>query len=32
MNTEIGKEIAQERHNFMEKFLGQFYAEWEGLH
>ncbi|MES2575585.1 MAG: HD domain-containing protein [Bacteroidota bacterium] len=31
MNTETGKQIAQERHLFMEKFLSQFYAEWEGV-
>lgn len=30
MNTETGKKIAKERHVFMEKFLSQFYAEWEG--
>ncbi|MEZ4876131.1 MAG: HD domain-containing protein [Flavobacterium sp.] len=30
MNTQTGKKIAQERHFFMEKFLSQFYAEWEG--
>ena len=30
MNTDSGKKIAQERHNFMEKFLSQFYAEWDG--
>jgi len=30
MNTETGKEIAKERHRFMEGFLSQFYAEWEG--
>lgn len=30
MNTETGKKIAQERHKFMEMFLSQFYAEWEG--
>lgn len=30
MNTESGKKIAQERHEFMETFLEQFYAEWEG--
>ena len=30
MNTETGKEIAQKRHNFMESFLSQFYAEWDG--
>jgi uncharacterized protein len=30
MNTQTGKEIAQERHRYMEGFLAQFYAEWEG--
>ena len=30
MNTETGKQIAQERHRYMEAFLEQFYAEWEG--
>ena len=30
MNTETGKKIALERHQFMENFLSQFYAEWEG--
>ena len=30
MNTETGKQIAQERHRYMEGFLEQFYAEWEG--
>lgn len=30
MNTDSGKKIAQERHHFMEKFLSQFYAEWDG--
>ncbi|MDW8851577.1 HD domain-containing protein [Flavobacterium sp. MMLR14_040] len=30
MNTQLGKEIALERHKFMELFLSQFYAEWEG--
>ena len=28
MNTETGKKLAQERHLFMEQFLGQFYKEW----
>jgi uncharacterized protein len=31
MNTQKGKAIAQERHQFMEHYLQQFYAEWEGL-
>jgi len=30
MNTETGKQIALERHRFMETFLSQFYAEWDG--
>lgn len=30
MHTETAKKIAQERHVFMEQFLEQFYAEWEG--
>jgi uncharacterized protein len=30
MNTQTGKQIAQERHQFMVQFLSQFYAEWEG--
>lgn len=30
MNTDSGKNIAKERHLFMEKFLSQFYAEWDG--
>jgi uncharacterized protein len=30
MNTATGKKIAAQRHGFMEKFLQQFYAEWEG--
>lgn len=30
MNTETGKKIAQQRHQFMEEFLKQFYGEWEG--
>jgi len=30
MNTLTGKTIAQGRHDYMEGFLAQFYAEWEG--
>lgn len=30
MNTKTGKQIAQERHRYMEGFLSQFYAEWDG--
>jgi uncharacterized protein len=30
MNTKTGIQIAEERHQFMELFLSQFYAEWEG--
>jgi uncharacterized protein len=30
MNTKTGKRIASERHKYMEGFLKQFYAEWEG--
>lgn len=30
MNTESGKLIAKERHRYMEGFLCQFYAEWDG--
>lgn len=30
MNTETGKQIAQERHRYMQGFLSQFYAEWDG--
>lgn len=30
MNTTAGKRIAQQRHDFMEQFLSQFYDEWEG--
>lgn len=30
MNTDTGKKIAQERHRYMEGFLSQFYAEWDG--
>jgi uncharacterized protein len=30
MNTATGKKMAQERHIFMEKYLQQFYTEWNG--
>jgi uncharacterized protein len=30
MNTKTGKAMATERHIFMEQYLSQFYAEWEG--
>ena len=31
MNTQTGKQIAKQRHQFMEQYLNQFYAEWDGL-
>ena len=31
MNTVSGKQIAAERHSFMESFLNQFNNEWNGL-
>ncbi len=30
MNTETGRKIAADRHTFMEDYLDQFYAEWDG--
>lgn len=30
MNTQTGTKIAEKRHQYMENFLAQFYAEWEG--
>ncbi|WP_411766038.1 HD domain-containing protein [Winogradskyella sp. A3E31] len=30
MNTKTARRIASDRHNYMEGFLKQFYAEWEG--
>lgn len=30
MNTATGKQLAAQRHEFMETYLEQFYAEWEG--
>ena len=31
MNTATGKQLAQEKHQFMEQFLEQFYKEWNAL-
>lgn len=31
MNTATGKKMAEQRHRFMELYLDQFYAEWDGL-
>lgn len=31
MNTSTGKAMAAERHLFMEKYLEQFYREWQGV-
>ncbi|MBU1974808.1 MAG: HD domain-containing protein [Nanoarchaeota archaeon] len=30
MNTETAKKMANDRHNFMETFLQEFFDEWEG--
>ncbi|MFY0687188.1 MAG: HD domain-containing protein [Cyclobacteriaceae bacterium] len=30
MNTETGKSMAAHRHQFMERFLDEFYREWNG--
>ena len=30
MNTQTGRQIAEERHQFMETYLSQFFAEWDG--
>lgn len=30
MNTEAGKRMAEQRHEFMQTYLDQFYMEWEG--
>jgi uncharacterized protein len=30
INTETGRQIAQERHKYLESFLVQFYKEWNG--
>ena len=31
MNTETGKRLAEERHQYMIDFLEQFYQEWNPL-
>jgi uncharacterized protein len=31
MHTSTGRKLAAGRHDFMEQFLKQFYAEWDGL-
>ena len=31
MNTNYGRQLAEERHRFMELYLEQFYGEWDGL-
>ncbi|MDD4151952.1 MAG: HD domain-containing protein, partial [Candidatus Gracilibacteria bacterium] len=31
MNTTTGKEIAENRHKYMEGFLEEFYLEWDGV-
>ena len=30
MNTKTGRQMADDRHRFMEQYLEQFYSEWEG--
>lgn len=30
MNTESGRQLALERHRFMEEFVARFLREWEG--
>lgn len=30
MNTNTGRKLAESRHRFMEHFLSEFYAEWDG--
>lgn len=32
LNTPTAKEMAENRHDFMEKFLSQFYLEWNDQH
>ena len=30
MNTTVGKQLAEKRHAYMEDYLNEFYAEWDG--
>jgi len=30
MNTDTGKRLAEQRHRYLENFLDEFYAEWDG--
>jgi uncharacterized protein len=32
MNTSYGRRLAEGRHRFMEAYLDEFHAEWEGTH
>ena len=31
MNTATGRQMAEDRHLYLEQFLDEFYAEWEGI-
>ncbi len=31
MNTPTGRKLAEQRHQFMQEFLNQFYNEWQGI-
>ena len=31
MNTATGRKMAEQRHQFLELFLDEFYAEWDGV-
>ncbi len=31
MNTQMGKQIAEERHVYMQQYLDRFFNEWEGI-
>lgn len=31
MNTKTGRQLAEQRHQFMEQYLQQFYQEWDGI-